>query len=254
MTVDAEVPAVAPPPAKPSRFGRIIGALVSPGTTMVDIARRPDFAAPLILIVVLSLLGGVLMTTKVDFRALAHEQIEASGRASQMSPEQMEKQERFVAAFSRVVGFVSPLLSVIILVIVAAILLAAFKLMGGDGDFLQAFSITTYSWLPLLVKSVLAWIVIVSKRHGPTMQELQNPIASNLGFFVSAKAHPVLASFLASFDVFSLWMIVLLVIGFAAMSRFSRAKSAAIIVVLWVVKVFFTVAFASVGALMGRRA
>jgi Yip1 domain len=254
MTVDVDAPAAPTPPAKPSGIARIIGTLVSPGATLADIARRPTFVVPLILIVVLSIAGGAIMATKVDFAAIAHDAIEQNARAAQMSPEQKAQQVKLMGAIFRVSAFLAPVFSIVMLVVVAAILLAAFKLMGGDGDFLQAFSLTCYAWIPLLVKSVLVCVVVLARTRAFTMAQLQNPIASNLGFLVSLKEHPVLFSFLSSIDLFTIWLLVLLTIGFAAMSRFSRAKSAAIILALWVVKVFFTVAFASIGALMGHRA
>jgi hypothetical protein len=251
MTIDAE--AASAPPAKPSGWARIAGALVSPGETMTDIARRPDFWTPLILIMVCSLIGGVVMATQIDFAAMVRETVLSTPRGHEIPKEALETQVKWGAAIARVMSFLGPLMTVVILAVIAAVLLAAFKLMGGDGDFKQAFAITTYGWLPMLIKSLIVIVVVIARKHTWTMYELQNPVMSNLAFLVKAKDHPVLANLLSQFDVFTFWMLALLVIGFAAMSRFSRAKAATIIGALWCAKLFFSVAMSALGTL-GRRA
>ncbi|HSP95071.1 MAG TPA: hypothetical protein VLU06_11000, partial [Thermoanaerobaculia bacterium] len=76
-----------------------------------------------------------------------------------------------------------------------------------------------------------------------TRQETVNPqalgdlLASNLGFLVPADSSKPLHSLLSSFDIFSLWSLVLFVIGFAAAARVKRGAAAGIIVTLWLVAV-----------------
>jgi hypothetical protein len=42
--------------------------------------------------------------------------------------------------------------------------------------------------------------------------------------------------------------VILLIFGFSALSKFSRAKSAAIVISLWVVQIFVKLGFAAIGA------
>ena len=60
--------------------------------------------------------------------------------------------------------------------------------------------------------------------------------------------HPVLFSFLSTFDLFTIWTIVLLIIGFAYMSRFTKARSATIIVSIWAFITVVKLGFAAMGA------
>jgi hypothetical protein len=62
------------------------------------------------------------------------------------------------------------------------------------------------------------------------------------------KAQPILFALLTSLDVFMLWTIILLTIGFSKVSRLSKGKSAAIIVSLWIVTVAIKLGFAALGA------
>jgi hypothetical protein len=232
-----------PPPPKPNSIARIIGVFATPGETLPEIARRPDILVPLAILLVISLFGGIVMAQKVDFASVAREAT-AGQPTRDMSPKQLEAQEtarHWMVAIWRVSAYCAPVFSAISLVILAAILLAAFKLMGGEGEFLQALSVTIYAWYPLLIKGVLALIVLISRKT-ITLHDIENPVMSNLAFLVNAKQHPIAAAFLGNFDLFSLWTMVLLIIGFAAISGFSRAKSAAIVISLWSVKVLFSLA------------
>jgi len=78
-------------------------------------------------------------------------------------------------------------------------------------------------------------------------------LRSNLAFTVDMKTQPVLFSLFGSFDVFTIWTVVLMIIGFAALSRFSKAKSAAIVVSIWAVVIFIKVGFAAIGAARMRK-
>ncbi|MGZ5473791.1 MAG: YIP1 family protein, partial [Thermoanaerobaculia bacterium] len=131
--------------------------------------------------------------------------------------------------------------------VLALILFGAFRLMGADVGYKQALSATLYAWVPLTLFSILSTIVIVMRGNvDPT--HMATIVKSNPAFLVDMQAQPVLYSLLASFDVFTIWTIVLLVFGFAAASKFSRAKSAAIIVSLWIVMLVIKVGFAALGA------
>jgi len=238
-----------PPPEKPNSFARIAGVFFDPGDTFASIVRKPDFLVPICVISFFAIIGGVLAGLRLDTAALMREALQNNPR---LSPEMIDKQARLMGGFMKLVFFCSPIVSIISLAIIAGILFAAFKLFGGEGEFPQALSIILYAWMPMMIKGILGTALLLSKKS-ITMETLKNPIASNIGYFINFKAHPVLATFLASADVFTIWYIVLLTIGFAAMSRFSRAKSAAIIVSLWAVTVFLQVAGAAVSALAAAR-
>ena len=57
----------------PNPFQRIIGVLFSPDATFASIARRPDWVAPLVLILVVSFAAGIIMAPHIDFGSAARE-------------------------------------------------------------------------------------------------------------------------------------------------------------------------------------
>jgi len=252
MTDGVELAAPAPPQEpKPNSLSRIAGVFFAPGETFASIARRPDFVVPLVILLVVSLVTGVIAAQKVDFKEVAREAVEASPRASRMPPDLLEKQVNMMGGFMKVAAYGSPFVSAIMLLVLAAILFAAFKIFGGEGDFLQALSITIYAWFPNLIRAIVGVVIILTKKS-LTIYTLKNPVASNIGYFINPKLHPIAEAFFSSIDLFTIWTMILLIIGFAAMSRFSRARSAAIILSLWAVKLLFSVAAGAMQALQMR--
>jgi Yip1 domain len=254
MTDGVELAAPAPPQQpepKPNSLSRIAGVFFAPGETFASIVRRPDFVVPLVILLVVSLLTGILVAQKVDFKELARDTIESQPRAKNLSPDIIEKQVNMTAGFMKVASYGSPVFSILLLVILAAILFAAFKIFGGEGEYLQALSITIYAWYPNLIRAIVSVAALFSKKT-LTMYTLQNPVASNIGYFINPKLHPIAAAFWGSIDLFTIWTLILLIIGFAAMSRFSRMKSAVIILSLWAVKILFSVGAGAMQALQAR--
>src|SRR5712671_6074509 len=207
---------------KPNSFQRIIGVLFSPDATFASIARRPDWVVPLVLLLIVSLAAGLIMAPHVDFGAAAREAMEQNKNAS---PEQIDKAVRISSSIGKVFTYISPVLSLIGLLVIAGILLLAFRLFGGEGDYKQAFSVTCYSSIPTIIKSVVTLIIIVAKGGIIPAQALTTIVRSNLGFLVDYKTNPMAFALLSSFDIFSVWFLALLIIGFAYLSRLTKAKS-----------------------------
>jgi hypothetical protein len=239
MTAGQDDALIPPPPAagpEPNAFQRIIGVLFSPDATLASIARRPDWVLPLVILLIMSLGAGVIIAQHVDFGAAAREAMEQNKNAS---PEQIDRGVKMAASIGKVMTYLSPVLSAISLLIIAGVLLLAFRLFGGEGDFKQAFSVTCYSSMPGVIKSVIMMIIILAKGGMIPGQELATLVRSNLGFLVDYKANPMAFAVLSSIDIFSIWFLALMIIGFAYLARVSRVKSAVIIISLWLVVLCF---------------
>ena len=241
-----EVPGPPEQGPKPSGFQRVIGVLMTPNETFASIARQPDWLVPLVIILVVSLVAGIVFAQRVDFISPMREAMEQN---KNMSPDQIDRAVRISSAVAKVFSYASPLLSVISLLIIAAVLLLVFRLFGGEGDFRQAFSVVVYSWMPGIIKSIVV-IAIVAARS-VSASDLATLLRSNLAFLVTMKDHPMLFVLLSSLDVFTIWLLALLIIGFGYVSRLSRSKSAAIVISLWVVVTLFKLIGPAIRALRG---
>jgi hypothetical protein len=223
-----------PPPEKVNSFARIVGVFFSPNETFQSIARKPDFAIPLTILAFISLVSGWVLASRLDFVSMMRETMEANPQTAQMPAERLDSTVKMMAGVTKAITYASPLLSILVLVILAGIIFLAFRMFEGQGDFKQAFSATVYAWYPALLKGVIAFVVLLNRKN-ISMIDLQNPVRSNLAFLVNPKTRPVMFALLSSFDLFSIWLVVLLIIGFAALSRLSKARSAAIVITLWII-------------------
>src|SRR5437763_817168 len=156
MTTEAPA-APAPIEPAPSSFGRIFGVLFSPDTTFQSIARRPTWVAPLLVMIVISIASGFILSSRIDWAAPAREAME--GRKD-VPPEQMERAVRMAGAMGKVLAWAGPVFLVIAMLIVSGILLLAFRMFGGEGNFLQAWSATLYAYMPSAIKSIIVLTVM----------------------------------------------------------------------------------------------
>jgi|SRR2546428_9010446 len=234
------------PASKPNSFQRIIGVLMSPNETFASIVRQPDWVVPLVVILVVALVGGIVFAQRVDFASGMREAMEQNNK---LPPDQVDRMVRISTAVAKIFAYCSPVLSAIILLIIAGALLLVFRLFGGEGDFRQAFSVTVYAWMPGIIKSVIITAIIAVRTV--SLNDLAILVRSNLAFLVTMKEHPMLFTLLSSLDVFTFWLLALLVIGFSYVSKFSKSKSAAIVISLWIIVTLVKLIGPAIRALRG---
>lgn len=223
---------------------------MAPTETFQSVARKPDVAVPLIVQLILALLVGIVFATHVDFSSVQREKMEEAGK----SAAQIESASKMGNAIGRAFSYASPAIAAIIFLIIAGIFHLSFRAFGGNQDYVRALSVTVYAWFILTLQSVLSTVVMLIRGGTFGVQDLPTMVRSNLAFLVDPKAHPVLFSLAGNFDVFNIWYVIVLVIGFAAISRLSRGKSAGIIVGLYLIKILIGTGFVALGAMMSARA
>lgn len=253
MTTDGTVP---PPPAVPepapeksSGFGRLIGVLFSPDQTFASIARRPDWVVPLVLYILFGIVGAIVFAQKADFVSASRAQMEER----HMSQDQMDRALKIQASIAKVFTYASPIFTLIFFLAAAAILMLAYRVMGGEGEFLHYFSVFLYAWVPRFLQSCILTGVMAARAGTTDVQLIPILVRSNLGFLADLKTQPVLFSLLSSLDIFTIWSIVLMIIGFAHVSKMSKGKSAGIMITLWGFVIAIKLGFAALGAMMRSR-
>ena len=164
--------------------------------------------------------------------------LEQSPRTAQLTPEQVEQAVTQGARIAAIFTHAGALLGTpIFMLIVAGLgLLIVNAIFGKDLEFPVAFSVTCYSHLPSILASLMGLAMIFL---GDVERfNVRNPIPTNPGFFLNpletSKPLYVLAS---SLDIFTIWFLVLLGIGFSAATR-RKVKSSSIFACfagLWIV-------------------
>jgi hypothetical protein len=229
-------------------FGRIVGALTSPTRTFGQIAERPTWLVALVVLVAVGVLSGALISGKIDWEQVTRDSLEQQGQ--QLSEEQLERIIDFQERFGPVMSIAGPLVGVpIIYLLVALVFMVVFKVLGGDLTFVKSLAVVVHGMLPRGVAGLLS-IPVILGRDDFDFEELQDGsvLASNLAAFAPEDAGPGLMALLSSFDLFSVWAVVLLVIGYAIAARVSKGAAAGGVVGLWLIYVLGKVGLAALRA------
>lgn len=243
-TTEAAEPQI-PPPGN-NVFSRIAGVLFAPAETFQDIVRRPGILWPLLLFVAIGFFSSMVMAPRLDFDSIKAEQAKQLKKRN-IPDSDIERFQNIAIATAKVGVWLNPLLMIVLYVVAAAIVFFAFRLMGGEGTFVQAFAVTLYAWIPLVLYSlILDAVVLVHGTFDPVT--VATLVKSNPAFLVDPQAQPVLFALLSSFDLFSFWWLFLLIVGFAVLSKLSRATSAGIVLTLWLVIVLLRLGLAAMRA------
>jgi hypothetical protein len=222
-------------------WGRIPGVLIAPRRTFGAIAERPT---ALVALVAATLLGAAVIY--ISFGKIAPEEllrsVEASGRT--LPPELDAVRLHRFSLWSTVIGVL--LASPLVTVVAAALFLAGIRLGGGDLDYRRALSVTVHGLLPLALAGLLTLPVILA-RESVGIEELQGGtlLLSSLGAFAPEDAGPALTALLTSVDLFSIWSLALLVLGFRIVARVSRGAAAVAVGTVWVLGVLLKVGLAA---------
>jgi hypothetical protein len=219
---------------KMSEAARLAGVFFSPGKAFADIARRPRWWIPVILSAILSTVFLNAFTQRVGWESVIRPAIERSPNTQNMTAPQREQLIRTTAGFYKYLGYVTPVLALFYVFIVAVILMFLFDtLMSAGIGLKRMMGIVAYGFLPLAIQTVLSMVVLYLKE--PDEFNLQNPLMFNLGAYLSPDSPAALRALGSSLDLFSLWIIVLLGIGVAAAARkMSVGKAIAAIGLPWV--------------------
>nr|MBA3915298.1 YIP1 family protein [Terriglobales bacterium] len=116
--------------------------------------------------------------------------------------------------------------------IIAAVLMATFNFgTGARVKYKTAYAIVMYGGLPGIISALLATVSLLAGTD-PEGFDVRNPIASNPAYFMDAGGNQFAYAMASALDVFVLWNIVLMGIGFACNSKVKRS-TAILIVAAW---------------------
>lgn len=248
MSTSAVAAAADQPQQKISDWGRVIGVLTNPGATFADIVRKPKWITPVLISTVLGIAFTYTMNQRIDWKAFIRQQIESSPRGADIPPERLadivETQAKWTVYGTYAAGACGAILGAVIM---GAIYLLVFNTLGGAGtNFKTAMSIAGHVQMVELVSVPITMIVIWLRSYGDV--DPRNMIATSVYSFLPEDAPKWLQSVGSSVELFWIWTLVLLAIGFAATNpkRLSTGKAVGIIVGVWLVWVFIKASFAAI--------
>jgi len=228
---------------KPNPWGWMFGVIVDPANTFTQIvshtadphptdpAKTKDTTKwwlPLIVVALVAMVIAIWMVPNIII-PMQREVI------SEMVFEQGGTQADVDRAMSMASGFAMPsaiigvfIQTFLMLFIVAGVLHLLVKMFGGKGTFRDGRAVVAYSMIVSAVGSLVKFPIMISKK---TMMPEVGPTL----FFPSLEPSDRLFKLLyMGFDIFTIWWLIVLIVGLAAGYRVSRGKSAAVVIILWV--------------------
>jgi hypothetical protein len=242
------VPAVPVPESGGGFLQNLIDLYFSPREAFTRIVRSPRILVPLVVYALLVLgFTGVWMS-KMDPHEFMKAQIEESPRADQMTAEQKEQivdqQAKFMPIFGWVVG---PVFITLMLLVIAGSLMFVFRFFyAGEVGFRQALAIVVWVFLAVSIISIPVTLTVLSLK-GDWNVDPNQAVQANLGLLLdkSTAAKPLWALF-SSIDVFVLWMIFLLAVGFGVASRKPTSSALWGVAIPWAIIVLCKIGWAAI--------
>jgi hypothetical protein len=220
-----------------SEFARMTGILFDPKPAFADIAARPRWWAPMVLLIVLAMGFTFAYSQRVGWERFMRQTIESSPRTQNLTVEQREQAIAMQTKIASIFGYVGAAVAIpIYMLVVAGVMLLVFNTMLSAGlRFRKVFGITCYASLTGVVGTALAILVMFLKN--PEDFNLRNPTAFNVGAFLDPQTTPKwLQAAGGSLDLFTIWTILLLATGLSVAARkVSWGSALAAVIGPWIV-------------------
>ena len=235
-------PATTMPEPPLSEGARLMNTFVAPSKTFTDMRRNASWWVPWLLLSIVTI--GFLQTVgaKIGWEQVTRNELQISGRAEkfeQAPPDQQQKGMQMSEMIYKVISWAAPLSLLISAVIIAAILMGLFNFgAGAEVSFKQSMAIVLYSWLPTLLSSLLGIVSIVVASGNDTFKEsfnMRNPVATNPAYFMNPLQNKFLYGLASAVDVFAIWIIILMGIGFSSVSKVKKGTAIGMIAGAYIV-------------------
>ena len=220
-----------------SAMQKIIGIFTSPKQTYEAIDKNPTWFLPFIIGVIVFLVFQVLtMDIQTDYRMQhleARDDIPAE--RLEMAKQQMQGPVKYIGLIA------GPIVWLIMILIMAALFYVAGNLMiGGDTTFKNIFAVVAWGQLVGALSLIIMTLLVLGKgtMHG---------VALDLSILMDTPAigeeKSTLYRILSKFDIFTIWTIILYIIGMAVSYKSTVQKAAVPILTLWGIWIIVSVAF-----------
>jgi len=209
-------------PARRLDFPRLFSTLTRPRQTFGEMASEPraSWLTPMLVLSIVGILV-VIVTGFLKTRAAMMGEVQLPPDWQYWSP---DMQNNYMQAQQATQGttfvYIIPLVGSLTTlwlgwVVMAGLLHLGSTLLGGRGSMLGALNIVAWASLPFVFRDLLRVIYMFSTKHAILSPGLSG-FATTSGF---------LSQLLSRLDIFVIWYIILLIIGFAIADGLTRGKA-----------------------------
>lgn len=242
-------PAVPAAEAPISPVAAVVGTFSRPSETFRRLVARPTWWLPFVLILVFATGSWFVVAPKMDMdrtiRASIEKRAEKSGRS--IAPEVIDRQVEMSKKMMPLFFGIAMAGSAVFFFFPALVLWGSAKVMGADARYKQLLAIWGHAGLPNLLGTLVAIPIFLQLPDTSLTQEgVSQVVKSNVGAFLDPSAPAPLQALAGSLDVFSLYALTLLLLGFRRLPGLSRGVATATPIVLWLVYVMGKVVWRAV--------
>lgn len=267
---DTPIPEVAPayaaaqpneaPPEEPAKLGpmsRLTGTLLSPGETFVDVNRKPTWLAPIIIAIVTVIAGSLFFSWRVKpdwdqvIRNQIKKQVERSGQT--LTEEQMQQRVNIGKTISKYIPIIGSIFTPVMFLVIAGVFALGMMFIQAKTTYKKILSVVSWSWAATALVQTIVTIAALMVKDEESLRSLDPSqpgaiVPTNVAAFLSSDTSAVIRAIASSFDIFSIWFLVLLSIGFAAIAgsrKITSGKTATIVFGFWAVVVLVKIGWAA---------
>lgn len=234
-----------------SFFSRLGGVYSAPRDSFTEIGRSPKVVLPILVMAIIAVVSTYGTSMKVNLQSMVIDQIAeqqvAQGNMTQQQADQLRERSGNPSIAATIFGLlaagIGSILVPLVLAGIAKLISAVF--LGAENRFSGIFSVTLYVWIAVgIVHTVLFLLVLYFKNPaditvGSINSLVSSDLASILKSILGEDALPkYLGRVLGYIDIFPIWRIALLSIGYSAVSRKLKTATAA----TWMIAIYAIVA------------
>jgi len=240
----------APAAAEPlSESARILNTFVAPSKTFTDLKRSASWWVPFVLITIVSYALIAVVAQKVGFEQVTRNAVRLTPRRAaqleKLPPEQQQRQMALATSITKGISYAIPVVTLLYFLVIAVALMASFNFgAGAELKFGTSLAVVIYASLPGVLRGLLAIVSLIAGIN-PESFNFQNPVATNLGFLIDPTTSPALYTLGSSLDIFTLWTLALMALGFACVSKLKRGTTFAVVFGWWLLIVLIRTGWAA---------
>jgi len=243
------VPGESPTAPALSQVERVVDTFVAPSKTFTDILRSQSWWLPFLLTVIVTYGYVFALQSRVGWDNVAANAIKqdpkAVERMATSSAEQQAQIQKITVASIQYGMYAAPILVLLFTAVIALVLWGTINfLFGGRATFGQVFAVWMYGTLPLLIVSILTIITLFAGLDREAFN-INNPVGTNIGFYLSAETPQWLQKLATSLDLLMIWSLILSGIGLAIVAKVKRSAGLTAVFGWGVLIVIIKVAYAA---------
>ncbi len=231
---------------------RVVYTFTAPPKTFTDILRNTSWWLPFILGAVISYAFIFAMVNRIGWEKMTESGMKQNPKqydqVQAMPAEQRAQAMRLGMMFTKGFTYVVPWFGLLFAAIAALVLWGTINFMfGGRATYGQVFAVWIFGTLPLALQGILGFITMFAGVD-PDSFNVQNPVGSNIGYYLSSETPKWLTTFASSIDIFWIWAMILVSIGLAIVAKVKRSSGLTVVFGWWILILIIRMGIAAVSS------